>query len=437
VTDSPRARIVLPLVLATVFIAAGLWGYRDWRAEKLGPPLGKIKGQDFNNVLHAAHNLEIGANLYGYAEQFLRTPSFKEFTSWEETFYIYPPLFAALVRPLLRLPPPVALTLWGLGNYLVLLCAAAFAVREFAPPGLPRVPAFACLAVVFTCYYPCQLELKIGQVDIVLLLLLLVTYRLYCARSRVAGLPLACALSIKPVLAPLLVFFVWKREWRTAATAAGAAAVLVAGSFTLAGWHQLPSYLSAHHFWATGPMLVFPVNQSVTAVARRVFTVNVYSEPVAVCPWLASLLPLIVAALAGAGWLAVVPRDDNRNHAVNGIEFGATLTTQMLISPITEDIHFVWVLVPLAALLLAALGHTKLPRDWMRLAVVVGLLLYFGLPDTQATTYTDWTAAAFTGTLVPRAHVLYTGMFLYGLVILDVWLLLQCIRWRRLSQPGA
>ncbi|HUI25817.1 MAG TPA: hypothetical protein VL403_06990, partial [Candidatus Kryptonia bacterium] len=82
----------LPLLVACIFIGAGLWGYRGWRAGKLGPPLGTMRGQDFKNLLHAARDIESGANLYEYAERFVGAPSFKEFTSWDETYYIYPPL---------------------------------------------------------------------------------------------------------------------------------------------------------------------------------------------------------------------------------------------------------------------------------------------------------------------------------------------------------
>ncbi|HUI26832.1 MAG TPA: glycosyltransferase family 87 protein, partial [Candidatus Kryptonia bacterium] len=331
------------------------------------------------------------------------------------------------VWPMVWLPTDVALRLWGLGNFALVLCAAALAVSELAPARTARLPVFVCLATLFTYYFPCQLELQAGQVDIILLVLLLLTYRLYRRRSRAAGLPLAFALAVKPLLAPMLAFFAWKREWKIVFSTAATTVLLTVASFAVAGWHQVPRYLNAHRVWATGPLLAFPVNQSATALALRAFTVNGYSEPVTVQPWLATALPLFVGLAAALVWLTVMSRRDNRDEPVNGIEFGLTLTTGMLISPLTEDIHFVWVLTPLAALLLIAMRDAE-AGAWWRLAVVVALALYFGHPGTQATAYTGWVAVANAGELVKRADVIYTGVFLYGLIVLDAWLALYCMR---------
>ena len=417
----------VPFVVAGVFLLAALWGYRGWRVEWLGPPLGTIHGQDFTNLLHAARDVESGANLYESAERFLAAPTLREFMTWDESYYIYPPLLAIIVWPMTRLPNASALQLWAWGNFALILVAAVLAVREFAPRPTRQTPALICVATLFLSYYPCQIELKIGQIDILMLVLLLLTYRLYRRRSLGAGLPLALALSVKPILAPMLVFFVWKREWATVFSAAALAALLTVASFAFAGWNQVPHYLKANHLWATGPFLAFPVNQSATAVALRAFTINDYSDPIAVQPWLAVAIPFVVGATAAITWLAVMSRRDNRDEPNNGIEFGLTLTTGMLVSPLTEDIHFVWVLAPLSALLLIALRDAR-SDSWWRLIVVTALALYFAYPGTQVAEYTGWFAVTNCGELVSRADVFYTGVFLYGLIGLDLWLALHCAR---------
>ncbi len=420
-----KYKVHLPLALALVFLLAALIGYGGRQASKLGPPLGSILGQDARQVLRATRDLEAGNNPYLRAQEFGRSPDFKEFMTWNAAPYPYPPLVAVLARPLLRLATDDALRLWTGANLVLVVLSALVAVFSFTGArGLGRATRLALILTLFFVYAPIQIDLKLVQLDILILFLLLFTYYLYRHGSDWAGVPLGLAMAVKPIVAPLLFFFLWKRHWRLSAVTVVTAATLIILGFSAAGWAHLPAYMEVNRLWATGGILVFPFNQSVRGFALRLFTPNIYNEPLLVLPWLAYLLPVLVGALAVGGWLVIVSRADNRKEVVNGIEYGLTLTTALFLSPLVDDIHFVWALMPLAALLLATLDGAKGAKGLVLLAACFLLALYLSSPLLHAAIYAGSAALLEQNRLVAQSKVLYTGAYLYGLIALHVWLML-------------
>ena len=429
-----RYRDYVPVALALVVILVALWGYRGSQASKLGPPLGDITGQDFRQVLRAAHDVEMGDNLYAHALTFGRSPDFEEFVNWEAAPYPYPPLVAVLARPFLRLQAEVALKLWSGVNLALLIGSALIAIRAFTNVGfVGSAMRFLFILTLFFAYAPTQFDLKLVQLDILILFLLLLTYLLYRAGHDIAGVPLAFAIAIKPILGPMLLFFIWKRRWRMSTITVVTATLLTALGFCVVGWERLPDYMEVNRLWASGEMLAFPFNQSPKGLALRMFTPNIYNQPLYVIPWLARALPILVGLLAIGGWLASVSRSDNREEPISEVEYGLTLTTMMLLSPLVDDIHFVWVLVPLSALLLIMIDDLRGMKPLLLLAVCLLIALYLGYPALLDRIYVRHEALLHHNTLVEQSKVMYTGAYLYGLIVLDICLVMH-LNWRRASR---
>ena len=415
-----------PVALTLILIAVALWGYRGEGAGRLGPPLGEITGQDFRNILYAASAIETGDNPYTLGIESGRSPNFKEFVTWGVGPYVYPPLMAVLARPLLRLPTEVALRLWSWISLALLSISAVLVVRGFTRVSfIAGMVRFFFILTLFFVFAPTQFDLMLGQADILILFLLMSTFLLYRRGNSVAGITLAFAIAIKPIVVPMLLFFLWKREWRISIITAVATALLMTLGFSLAGWVWLPDYIEATRQWSSGAIIAFPVNQSVKGLALRMFTHNAYIQPLYFKPWLAHAIPLLVGLLAVGSWLISVSRSDDKGKSIVGLEYGLTLTTLMLLSPLAEDIHFVWVLLPLSALLLVAIENIDGVKAVFPLVVSFVIALYLGYPSIGGRIYAGHETLLYHNELVERSDVFYSGLYLYGLIAVQVCLVIQ------------
>jgi hypothetical protein len=311
------------------------------------------------------------------------------------------------------------------------------AVRAFTSHGLARGATRTLFIVtLFFLYAPTQIDLSLVQLDILVLFLLLATYLLYRrGREHGAGLALAFAIAIKPTAGAVLLFFGWKRCWRILVIAGVTVALLMAVGFCMVGWAWLPDYLEIIRLWSSGPVLALPHNQSVRGFGLRAFTSNIYSQPLYTVPWLAEAIPVVVGLLAICGWVASISRSNNREGLTNGLEYGLTLTTVMLLSPYVGDLHFVWVLMPLSALLLALTDDLRGMKTLVPLAIGFLLALYLGYPAVQDKTYAGFEALLYRGELVERSMVLCSGAYLYGLIALDICLVIY-LYVRRITKRG-
>jgi hypothetical protein len=405
--------------LALLFLAWFAWGYSGSNARLLGPPLGQMSGQDFRQVLRASREVLEGRSPYSHALAFGRSPSFRDFKSWHAAPYPYPPVVAVLAIPLLSAGEDGALRLWTAVSLALLVGGAAVAAFAFGSvPRRKRFMTVTALVVFFVGYGPTQLELMFVQLDSLILFLLLLTYWLYRRRHRYAGVPLGLAIVVKPLVFPMLGYFAWKRQWRAGLVAAGSATVLMVLGFCVAGWRTLPEYLEVNRLWTSGAMLDYPFNQSVHGLARRAFTLNTYIEPLATAPFVADLLVLGAAVIAVTAWIATVSRDDRRDEVGDAIEYGLTLVALLFLTPLVDDIHFVWVLLPLSSLMVALVADgVERPVPWAAFGVVC-CALYLSHPDLHDAVYLGWESAASGGTRVPAALVPLTGAYLYGLIAL-------------------
>lgn len=185
---------------------------------------------DLSINLTAAHAIREGQNPYG--ETALRERA-EELNS--PTKYIYESLFTSYIQPPTSALAVVPLTLlsWREATraYLVLnhlLLAAAVALTLYTVrPTVPLRWAIAGAAVVVAGFSQIYGSFALGQVDATQAFLLAVGLWGYSRdKPAVTGAAIAAGVAIKLIPGVLLVYFLWKREYRFVAWVVGAGAAL-------------------------------------------------------------------------------------------------------------------------------------------------------------------------------------------------------------------
>jgi alpha-1,2-mannosyltransferase len=287
--------------------------------------------------------------------------------------FIYPP-FAAL--PFALIPRGFRLLtveqLSTVINLLAVVLAAVFTVRALGRErgltvkrGLGIVLLVTAIALMTE---PVQRTFYLGQVELVLMALVIWDA---CQPDKHwwkgAGIGLAAGIKLVPLI--FIPYLLLTRRFRAAAVAAGAFAVTVVVGFVV-----LPT--DSSRWWLHGLFLQgsydgnisYLGNQSVLALVERLGGTGAHSI------WLAAAVILAILGLGAATLL------DRNGHGVLGV--AACALTGVLISPISWDHHWVWVLVAAPVFLYYGL----LARGWARwgcFAAGAAVMAIFGAWATQ------------------------------------------------------
>jgi alpha-1,2-mannosyltransferase len=221
-------------------------------------------------------------------------------------------------------------------------------------------------AVFFT--EPVQRTMYLGQIEI--LLMALVMWDMCQPDSRRwkgAGVGIAAGIKLLPLL--FIPYLLLTRRYRQACVAAGAfAATLIVGFIALPrdSWQWLVQglFLKANAHID----LHWSGNQSLMGILLRSGSQHVNAE------WLAAAVILIIAGTAGAVLL------DRAGHRVLAVLMIA-LTT-LLVSPLSWDDHWVWIVLLVPVLIHYALRARGATRwAWLGLAAAI-TAAFAGFPDS-------------------------------------------------------
>mgnify|MGYP002623213143 CR=1 FL=1 len=130
--------------------------------------------------------------------------------------YLYPPGFLVLLRPLTKVPLPVAAVIWQLSKYL---CIAAIFAASWRMVSEERpLPLWGKVATVILSARFLVSDLQHGNINIYIAFLVIVSaWLLWTRREMLAGLLIALAATTK--VTPVLwgAFLLYKRRWRALA----------------------------------------------------------------------------------------------------------------------------------------------------------------------------------------------------------------------------
>lgn len=270
--------------------------------------------------------------------------------------YLYPPLTAVLFFvPLTFLPFGAAALVWNTAT-LVALGAVVWLTLGIA--GVRGTRARVVLTVVglalVSCLLPTRIHLIFGQINAFLVLLVLLDFRRGAGRWRGVGIGVAAALKVTPLI--FVLYLLVTGQWKAARNAVLAFLGTVGVGFAVAPADSLEYWGGlVLHSSRAGAVFSTP-NQSLAAAMARVLRSEVFAVW-----WLAVLVAVGVLGLAVARYA--------HRRGSDFLGFCAATLTGLLVSPVSWEHHWVYV-VPLLVWL-AVRAHR---RRSVGLAAVTTLL---------------------------------------------------------------
>jgi hypothetical protein len=155
------------------------------------------------------------AGLSPYQNHYVMSPPIWDGVDrYEHSRFLYPPLVAALFRPVVLLPYHVAKYLWMIVNLVALLASLPFAARGAGVKLQAGIAATVMLCVL--TFHPLLPLLERGQIDGVTLLLVTVAIWLICVQRHPegAGALIAVATLLKLHAFLIVPFLILRRQWR-------------------------------------------------------------------------------------------------------------------------------------------------------------------------------------------------------------------------------
>jgi hypothetical protein len=328
----PRVRVAL---LAALVIVYSLWIGYQWLRNSLW---------DFNIYYVAAWGMRHGVDIYslGYDYQGVNWPRWVEVASAAgvEIFaapYLYPPLTAQLVVPLLGFSVRVAGIIWLVFTAIAFLISAWLLGKSWKQPEGPSLVYLLMLGFV-----PPLTTLHAGQVNGFLLLALVVAFVAFTQRKMVTtGVALAVAASLKVLPVTLCLYLGWRKQWLAAAAAAVALIAITLTAPLMLGPDALGDYVRSFSATTRGGILYpLPANQALSGfLARTLLPVLAYETVYQI--YLGSIVVVVAATIAFCWPLAALP-------TYWRYEFGLIICAFLLIPPFNWYHMLVPLLIPLS-----------------------------------------------------------------------------------------
>ncbi len=319
--------------------------------------------------------------------------------------FMYPP-FAGFVLGALSLLGPVGMVLALIAiNAVVLFLAVELSVRMVA--GTPVVSLWLRTVPAAVCLFFIADMFTLGQPNLGLLVLILGGLMLLRrGRWAWAGTLFALATAIKAFPAVVLVYLLWRREWKAAGVMVLVTAFLLA--VVPAPQRGFERNLVELRTWADGMLFragekgvgqrpeqsVGWRNQSLHGVGQRflrpanseadAFDPNVtqYVNVVDLGPTGASAAIALCSALLGLAFILVMPPRAKRTRATDAIEFSLLLLLMTVGTPYAFSYYFVWLIPPLTVCI-----HRGGRLGWGCVALVT-ILFALGIPSATSTDHT-------------------------------------------------
>ncbi|HLF76069.1 MAG TPA: glycosyltransferase family 87 protein [Dehalococcoidia bacterium] len=358
---------------------------------------------DFSINFSAAHALRDGNNPYGTTTLYdyaVEVGSQTELIySQLYTSYIQPPTSALSIMPLTLLSWRDASRVYLVLNHVLLFAAVALTLCTVRP-SLPLPWAIAGASVVVAFYSQLNGSFSLGQVDATLLLLFALGFWAFCRnRPAIAGSAIAIAAAIKLVPALLLLYFLWKRDYRAFAWGAGVGLALFLASLAAVGPGIYETYVtetlpalakgSTHYSNASfGGLIARLSTPDVIKVLPDIYYLD--EVPSGATARLASLAVTLGAIVALA---LLIPRGRVASAASTGsapdeaprrdpyrlvFEYYLVVAVTIMVSSVAWEFYSVW-LIPVFLAAFLAPDRVLPGRPWRWAALVLLALVYVGL----------------------------------------------------------
>jgi hypothetical protein len=295
------------------------------------------------------------------------------FAGADDIYNLNPPTMALLFWPLAVLPPYEAKAVWTGLNLLLLGLALGGVIHTIRGGPLEAAAGIVLIAV----FQPIREDLRLGQVYVLLLAIAVVVLWSYVeGRALWTGLGIGLLLGLKTAGVGLLVLLVSQRRWRALVWTGGTLAVLSGASALVLGVGPWARYLTFLSRFRTHPELAVTAYQDLPGFYLHLFSRDATwnASPLFAVPWLGALL-------AGGSALALLgltlrwtERLDPSSRGGRALAFAAWATLDLVLSPVSEDYHYVLALAPIGIVLANWLDGRPGRAGLAILAIAIGLI---------------------------------------------------------------
>lgn len=301
------------------------------------------------------------------------------------TSYIQPPTSALHLLPLTELGWRHATQTYLFLNHAFLFCAVGITLATIRPT-LPVRWVIAGVAVIVALYSQLYMSFSLGQVDATIFLLLSIAFWGYTRdKPALTGGAIACAVAIKIIPGVLLLYLLWRREYRSVLWACGVGAALMLASVAYVGIDVYRAF-----FEDTFPALMKGSTQysniSFGAMVARlnapdsfgglpaVFSLD--EPPTGTKARLMSMALTFVTLAVAAVVLGIKRRSpEEKRREVPVFEFYFVISVALLISSVTWEFYVIWLMPVFLAAFLAPGRY--LPAGPARYALLAGFVIAY------------------------------------------------------------
>ncbi len=185
--------------------------------------------------------------------------------------FTYPPFAAIAFVPLALMPVSTALAVVNMSNLLLVYLAVLGSWRILGYRGVPTHVVSVGLAIAFTWLEPVRMTIWFGQINLLLLVLVLFDLgRPEGSRLRGIGVGIAAGLKLTPAF--FVLYLLALRQWRAAALAAIAFIATVAAAFVVVPSDSWTYWTSTMIKAERIGLLASPANQSMHGILARLWT---------------------------------------------------------------------------------------------------------------------------------------------------------------------
>ena len=345
----------------------------------------RYKGQDFVGYYANGKMLMQGVNIHNY-EEWKKGVQSLELTRdgkilERATRSDYPPFWYLVMSVFSPLKWQNAFVVWILINQIFLLLLILLLFRYFDIKTF-SVEAALMLFVMLN-YYPLFYTLMEGQVNILLLLMLISAFWFFKKRiDWLAGLMLGLATGIKIVPAIILFYFLWKGHWKVVIfgvlgflgtlliTALGAGSEIVVSYYT----GQLFKYGAS-----TNPDIF---NQSINGFWSRLLTQIQYANGGMAAPGFANIMIKITSIATLIISLSFTRGKFERCGQSWNIGLAIFVLTMMMVSAWTMEHHFINLYIPFFVVFIGYFRFKNISLSSILIFILCYGLFAFNLPYT-------------------------------------------------------
>jgi len=399
---SPRQKLVVmcaALAISTVFVIELPW--------RVGAE--SVHGGAVGLCYTAALNLLGGNTPYTDALAWISTHASTDWRNIYLDVYTYSPAVAYLFVPLTLLPLAVFLPLWNLLSVVCAVYLAITCVRIVLPHigGLDRSVAVSVALALVLAFGPLRHSMRDPEIDIELAALGVLGWdALRSQRRALAVVAWGIAIVIKPTFIFLLLYALWRREWRVAIAAGAAAVVATLVSLVAVSPAIRSDFLTVTNYWSSPGFVMAPKSISLLGMIERLaFGLGPLWAFVSQ-PLISKGIVVLVAAGVVFAAYQMTPTWAPDIPARDVYAFGMAALVMALASPLTEDNHLGLLLIVFAVFVRLVLDMASARDRLLLLGLAAAAALYLSLPFRGIASFSQYDGA----------RILLAGLWLYGLL---------------------